>query len=55
MNRVRLALVRLGALAADIAQSIVAAFGGGGGDPARLQESAELRHVTPQKRAGRRR
>ncbi|MFM9918803.1 hypothetical protein [Lacisediminihabitans sp. H27-G8] len=47
--------MRFGSLAADIAQSIVAAFGGGGGDPARLQESAKLQYVRPQKPAVRRR
>lgn len=55
MNTVRLALIRLGSLAADSAQSIVTAFGGGNGDPARLRGSAELRHVKPQRKARRRR
>jgi len=55
VNRVRLELVRLGSLAADFAQSIVAIFGGGNGDPARLQESRRLREVKPQKKPGRRR
>lgn len=44
-NAAQLVFLGLGSLAADFAQSIVTAFGGGNGDPARLRESAELRHV----------
>ena len=53
MNTVRLALVRLGTFAVDLAQSIVSVFGGGNGDPMRVQGVAEPRQGKPQKRAGR--
>ena len=55
----KLALVRLGSFAVDLAQSIVTTLGGGNGDPTKLQESPEARRTKskkkPQKKAGRRR
>ena len=59
MNTMKLALVRLGSFAVDLAQSIVTTLGGGNGDPTKLQESPEARRTKskkkPQKKAGRRR
>ncbi|CAN5396853.1 hypothetical protein BH10ACT4_BH10ACT4_11380 [soil metagenome] len=55
MNSIQLVIVRLGSWAAELAQSIVAAFGGGNGDPTRLQGPRRLRQVKPQKRSVRRR
>jgi hypothetical protein len=39
MSMLKRAIVRIAPIVADIAQSIIAGFGGGNGDPAVLHES----------------
>lgn len=51
MSRLKLLLIRVAAFAADTAQSLVTAFGGGNGDPGVLMEPrSSSKRTRPRKR-----